>query len=110
MLHFNPQQLSEVQHFQDEAVCATSLEKVAELLPQMTPAWVTVDTVDGEENVGVSATPFHIPGDDDDLILDRDQVADFACKALDGFEALECQELVLFGRQWDLCIAVEEIS
>lgn len=97
MLHFDPQQLPEVQHLHNEAVCSPSLKEVAELLPQMTLARVTVDAVDGDENVGVRAGPFYIPGDDDDFVLDRDQVADFAREALDGLEALECQELVLFG-------------
>lgn len=109
MLHFDPQQLPEVQHLQNKAVCSPSLEQVAELLPQMTLARVAVDAVDGDEDVGVRAGPFHIPGDDDDFILDGDQVADLASEALDGLEALKCQELVLFGCQWDSCIAVEEI-
>lgn len=107
VLHFDPQQLAEVQRLQDEALGAPSLEKVAEPLPQMPLARVTVDAVDGEEHVGVSAGPFHIPSDDDDFVLDGDQVAHFAREALNGLEALKRQELVLFGRQWDLCIAVE---
>lgn len=109
MLHFDSQQLPKVQHLQDKAVRPPSLKKVAELLPQMTLARVAVDAVDGDVNVGVCAGPFHVPGDDDDFILDGDQVADFAREALDGLEALKCLELVLFGCQGDLCIAVEEI-
>lgn len=109
VLHFDPQQLPEVQHLHNKTVCSASLKQVAELLPQMTLARVTVDAVDGDENIGVRSGPFYIPGDDDDFVLDRDQVADFAREALDGLEALECQELVLFGCQGDLCIAVEEI-
>lgn len=74
-----------------------SLEKVAEFLPQLTLARVSVDAVDGEEDVGVSARTLHVPGDHDDFILYRNQVADFAGEALDGLEALKRQELVLFG-------------
>lgn len=71
MLHFNPQQLPKVQHLQNKAICSPSLEKVAELVLQMTLAWVTVDAIDGHENIGVCACTFHIPGDDDDFVLDR---------------------------------------
>ena len=110
MLHFDSQQFPEVQHLQNEAVCLASLKKVAELLPQLTLAWVTIDSIDGDENICVSASPFDVTSDDDDFILDRDQIADFARKALDGFVALKCQELVLFGCQGDFCITVEEIS
>ena len=69
-----------------------------------------VDAVDGDEDVGVRAGIFHIPGDDDDFILDGNQFADFAREALDGFITLISQELVLFGRQGDLCVTLEEIS
>lgn len=75
----------------------------------MTLARVTVDAIDADENVGVCASSFHVPGDDYDFILDGDQLADFAREALDGLEALKCQELVLFGCQGDLCITAEEI-
>lgn len=109
MLHFDPQQLPEVQHLQNEALCAPSLKKVAELLPQMTRPRVTIDAIDGDEDVGVCASTFYIPRDDDDFVLDRDQVADSARKALNGLKALKCQEFVLFGCQWDLCITVKEI-
>lgn len=109
MLHFDPQQLPEVQHLQNEAVRTAFLKEVAELLPQMTLARVPVDTVDGDKNVGVCAGPFYIPSNDDDFVLDRGQIADFARKALNGLKAFKCQELVLFGCDWDLCITVEEI-
>lgn len=109
VLHLDPLQLPEVQHLQDEAVRAASLKKVAELLPQLTPARVSVGAVDGEEDVGVGARTLHIPGDHDDFVLDRHQVADFAGEALDGLEAFERQELLLFSCQRDLCVAVEEI-
>lgn len=109
VLHLDPQQLPEVQHLQDEAVRAASLEKVAQLLPQLPLARVAVGAVDGEEDVGVGARTLRVPGDHDDFVLDRHQVADFAGEALDGLEALERQELVPFGCQRDLCVAVEEI-
>lgn len=109
VLHFDPQQLPEVQHLQDEAVRLAPLEQVAELLPQLTPARVAVDAVDGDEHVGVGAGAFHVPGDDDDLVLDGDQFAHFAGEALDRFVALKGQELVLFGCQRDLGITVKEI-
>lgn len=109
VLHFDPQQLPKVQHLQDEAVRLAPLEQVAELLPQLTPARVAVDAVDGDEHIGVSAGTFDVPGDDDDLVLDGDQFAHFAGEALDRFVALEGQELVLFGCQGDLGIAVKEI-
>ena len=109
VLHFDLQQLPKVQHLQNKAVRSASLEKVAELLPQVTLARVTVDAVDGDENVGIRAGSFHVRGDDDDFVLDGDQVANFAREALDGFRALKCLELVLFGSQGHLCITVEEI-
>lgn len=109
MLHFDPQELPEVQHLQDKAVCLPPFKKVAELLPKMTLARVTIDAVDGEENVGVCASIFDVPCDDDDFVLDRNQATDFACETLNGFVALKCQELVLFGCQGDFRITVEEI-
>lgn len=97
MLHLDPQELPEVQHLQNKAVRSASLEKVAELLPQWTPSWIPVDAIDGNEDVGVGACTLHVPCDHYDFVLDRHQVTDFAGKALDGLEALERQELVLFG-------------
>lgn len=110
MLHLDPEQLPEVQHLHHEAVRPPALEQVTELLPHLAPARVSVDAVDGHENVGVRAGSFHVTRDDDDLVLDRDQVANFACEALDGLEALERLELVLLSCQGELCVAVEEIS
>lgn len=109
MFHFHPQQLPEVQHFQNKAVRLLSLKKVAKLFLQMPFARVTVDAINADENVGVRARSFHVPGDDNEFVLHRDQVSDFARKALDGFKALKCQEFVFFGCQGDLCITVEEI-
>lgn len=109
MLHFDSQQLPEVQHLQNEALCAPSLKKVAKRLPQMTLPRITVDAIHGDEDVGICAGILYIPSDDDNFVLHRDQVADSARKALDGLEALKCEEFVLFGCQWDLCITVEEI-
>lgn len=109
VLHSDPQQLPEVQHLQNKAIGSPSLEEVAEALAQMALARVPVHAVDGDENVGIRAAVLHVPGDDDDFVLDGDQFADFAREALDGLEALECEEFVLFGCQGDLCIAVEEI-
>lgn len=109
VLHFDPQQFPKVQHLHDKAVRAPLLEQVAELLPQLTLARVPVDTEDGDENVGVCASPFNVPGDDDDFILDRDEFTDFACEALDRLETLKSHELVFFGCQWNFSITVEEI-
>lgn len=109
VLHFDPQQFPKVQHLHDKAVRAPSLEQVAELLPQLTLARVPVDTEDGDENVGVCASPFNVPGDDDDFVLDRDEFTDFTCKALDRLETLKGHELVSFGCQWNFNITVEEI-
>jgi len=109
VLHLDPQQLPEVQHLQNEAIRSPSLKKVAELLPQVALARVAVGAEDADGNVGVRAGSFHVPRDDDDFVLDGDQAADFAREALDGLEALECLEFVLFGRQRDLSITVEEI-
>lgn len=109
VLHLDPQQLPEVQHLHDKAVRAPLLEQVAELLPQLALARVPVDAEDGDENVGVCARPFDVPGDHDDFVLDRDEFADFACEALDGLETLKGHELVFFGCQWNFSITVEEI-
>lgn len=109
MLHLDPQQLPEVQHLHHEAVGAPPLEQVAELLPQLTLARVAVDAEDGDEDVGVRAGSFDVPGDDDDFVLDRDEFTDFAGEAFDGLEALKGHELVFFGCQWDFSITVEEI-
>lgn len=97
VLHFDPQQLPEVQHLHHKAVRAASLEQVAELLPQRPLARVAVDAKDGDENVGVRASSFHVPGDDDDFVLDGDELADFAGEALDRLETLKGHELVFFG-------------
>lgn len=109
VLHLDPQELPKVQHLQDKAVRLAPFKEVAELLAQVTLARVTVDAVDGEENVGICAGRFDVPSDDDDFILDRNQATDFAGETLNGLVALKCQELVLFGCQGDFCITVEEI-
>lgn len=109
VLHFDPQQFSKVQHLHDKAVRAPLLEQVAELLPQLPLARVPVHTKDGDENVGVCASPFNVPGDDDDIILDWNEFTDFACEALDRLETLKGHELVFFGCQWNLSVTVEEI-
>lgn len=109
VLHFDPQQFPEVQRLHDEAVGAPPLEQVAELLPQRTLARVPVDAEDGDENAGVCAGPFDVPGDDDDFVPDRDEFADFAGEALDGLTTLKGHELVSLGRQWNFSITTEEI-
>lgn len=109
VLYFDPQQFPEVQHLHDKAVRAPSFEQVAEFLPQLMLARVPVDAKDGDENVGVCASSFNVPSDDDDFVFDRDEFTDFACEALDRLGTLECQKLVFFGRQWNFSITVEEI-
>lgn len=109
VLHLDPQQFAEVQHLHEEAVRAPPLEQVAELLPQLTPARVAVGAEDGDENVGVRASSFDVPGEDDDFVLDRDEFTDFAGEAFDRLETLEGHELVFFGCQRNFSVTVEEI-
>lgn len=97
VLHLDPQELSEVQHLQNEAVCSASLEKVAELLSQCTLPRIPVDPIDGNKDVGVGACTLHVPRDHDDFVLDRHEAANFAGEALDGLKALEREKLVFFG-------------
>lgn len=108
MLHLDPHQLPKVEHLHNELVRLPSLEEVAELLLQVTLARVPINSEDSDEHICVRSGPFDVPGDDDDFVLDRDQFANFARKALNGFITLKCLELVLFGWQRDLCITVKE--
>lgn len=94
VLHSHLLQLSHVQHLQHEAVRPISLEEVAQLLPQPSPTRIAVGAEDGDEDVGVGARSFLVARDDDNLVLDGHQAAGLAGKALDGFGALEGQEVV----------------
>ena len=109
MLHGDPEQLAHVQHLQDEAVRVAALEKVPELLPELPLARVSVDAVYGDEDVGVGAGLLHVPGHDDDLVPDGNQVAHLAREAFDGLVGLKGLELVLLGCQGNLGVAVEEV-
>lgn len=60
-------------------------------------ARVTVYPIDSDENVGICAGCFDVPCDDDNFVPDRNQVANFACKALNRLVALKSLELVFFG-------------
>lgn len=103
------QQLPHIQHLQQEAVCLLALEKVAELLPQLPTARVTIGTINGEKDVGVSTRPLLIAGDNDDLVLDGHQAAGLAGEALHGLCTLEGQEFVPLWRKGDLGIANEDV-
>lgn len=107
MLHPHPQELPQVQHLQHEAVGVASLKQVAELLLQGAFARVPVDPVDGDEDVGVGASAFHVTGDNDDLVLHRHQAPHLTGEALHGLGAFKGLEVILFGREGDLCITVK---
>lgn len=109
VFHTNLQQLPHIQHLQQEAVRLLALKKVAELLPQLPAARVTIGTINGEKDVGVSTCPLLVASDDDDLVLHRHQAAGLAGEALHGLCALEGQEFVPLWRKGDLCIANEDV-
>lgn len=78
------QQLPHIQHLQQEAVCLLALKKIAELLPQLPAARITISTVDGEKDVGVGTRRLLVASDDNDLVLDGHQAAGLAGEALHG--------------------------
>lgn len=110
MLDTHPQQFPKVQHLQYEPICATAFKKVTELLLEGALARVSIDTVDGDKDVGVCSTSLDVARDDDDLILDGHQAAHLAGKALHALGALKRHEGILFGSKGDLSVTVKCIS
>ncbi len=107
VLHSDPQELTQIQHLQQKAVCPSSLKQVPVLPLQRSLPRVSVDAVERDEDVGVGGGVLHVSGDDDDLVFDGNQTAHFAGEALHGFAALKRHELVSLGRQRDPSVAGE---
>lgn len=107
VLHPDPQELSQIQHFQQEPVRSAPLEQVPELLPEGPLPGVPVDAVDRDEDVGVGGGFLHVSRDYDDLVFNGNQTADFAGETLHGFAALERPELVSLGGQGNPCVTRE---
>lgn len=109
MLHPDFLQLSHVQHLQQETVRLLTLEEVAELLPQLPTARISIGAVDGDENVGVRPRSLLVACDHDDLVFDGHQAPSLTGKALQGLCALEGQEIVPLRRERDEGFAGEEV-
>lgn len=109
MLHFYSQEITQIQHLQQEAVSTVPLKQIPKPLFQWTFPRVSVYTIDGNENIGISPSPLHITCDNNNLIFDGNQAAHFAGETLNALDALECDKLAFLCSKRDLGITVEKV-